>query len=107
VPQKSFTITHDKGFHIKFPNGYILSTQFGPANYCDNYDMKIGEEERKAGQLGANQVEIAVFKGNELITLPKRLTGKDHPDSVDGYIDIEKWLKYVKWLSNKNVPNSK
>lgn len=33
-----FKITGNRGFHIMFPNGIILSTQFGYGNYCDNYD---------------------------------------------------------------------
>jgi len=34
---KKFRITHNKGFHITFPNGLTLSTQFGGGNYCENH----------------------------------------------------------------------
>jgi len=33
-----FRITQGKGFHLNFPNGVTLSTQFGAGNYGDNYD---------------------------------------------------------------------
>ncbi len=36
-----FKITDGKGFHITFKNGWTISVQFGPGNYCDNYDMDI------------------------------------------------------------------
>ena len=100
MKQKAFTITQQKGFQIVFPNGYILSTQFGPANYCDNYNMDIWTEGELAGKQGSNQVEIAIFKDDELIRLPKKLRA-DTEGIVDGYIDIEKWLKYVKWVSKQ------
>lgn len=29
-----FRITHHCGFQIKLENGYVVSVQFGPGNYC-------------------------------------------------------------------------
>ena len=36
-----FRLTDGKGFHITFKNGWTISVQFGPGNYCDNYNMDI------------------------------------------------------------------
>lgn len=36
-----FRITRGKGFHVSFPNGYTVSVQFGPGNYCDHYDRGV------------------------------------------------------------------
>lgn len=33
-----FKITDNKGFQIKFENGWTVSVQWGKGNYCDNYD---------------------------------------------------------------------
>lgn len=33
-----FVITANKGFHIKFANGWAVSVQWGTGNYCDNRD---------------------------------------------------------------------
>jgi len=33
-----FAITRGKGFHLTFDNGWTASVQFGPYNYCSNYD---------------------------------------------------------------------
>lgn len=38
-----FRIIDRKGFHITFENGFTVSVQFGPANYCDNYDADMWE----------------------------------------------------------------
>lgn len=34
-----FKSTRGKGFHMTFDNGCTISVQFGPGNYCDNYDL--------------------------------------------------------------------
>jgi len=55
-----FKITNKHGFHITFENGYAVSVQFGPGNYCDNYDMEIGLDDEKAGR-GSSNAECAVW----------------------------------------------
>ena len=57
-----FKISGGKGFHVTFENGWTVSVQFGPGNYCDNYDMRVGEEETTAGKQGSHTAECAVFK---------------------------------------------
>ena len=56
-----FKITGKKGFHITFENGFTVSVQFGPGNYCDNYDMEIGRDEERAGKEGSYTAECAVW----------------------------------------------
>ncbi len=34
-----FRINDNKGFQIKFENGYTVSVQFGPGNYGSNYSL--------------------------------------------------------------------
>ncbi len=34
-----FRINDNKGFQIKFDNGYMVSVQFGPGNYGSNYSL--------------------------------------------------------------------
>jgi hypothetical protein len=68
---EGFYICDGKGFHIKFENGWTISVQFGPGNYCDNYDMRIGNAEEKAGKKGSTTAECAVISPEgELIQLP-------------------------------------
>lgn len=35
-----FNIYKGSGFHITFHNGWTVSVQFGPGNYCDNYNLE-------------------------------------------------------------------
>jgi hypothetical protein len=37
-----FEVTGNKGVYIKFPNGYSISIQWGPVNYCGNHSRDIG-----------------------------------------------------------------
>ena len=56
-----FCICGGKGFHIRFDNGWTVSVQFGPGNYCDNYDMQIGRDDKKAGEQGSRNAECALI----------------------------------------------
>ena len=56
-----FRITGNKGFHIVFKNGWTVSVQFGPGNYCDNYDRNILSEAEVCGKDGSTTAECAVW----------------------------------------------
>jgi len=93
-----FKTCNNKGFHIKFPNGITLSTQFGPGNYGDNYDdpfiMPDGKEKRSY-QYFESEVAAWDEKG-------KWITDEYRPGSggVIGYLDIGEWLKFFDWCRN-------
>lgn len=60
--EAGFKICEGKGFHITFANGFTVSVQFGPGNYCDNYGMRISAEGRcAAGEKGSRTAECAVL----------------------------------------------
>jgi hypothetical protein len=44
---KGFRSCENKGFHIRFPNGWIVSTQFGAGNYSENYNLLFDEAVRR------------------------------------------------------------
>ena len=87
---KSFRTCANKGFHIKLPNGWIVSTQFGAGNYGDNYDMifdsEIKIEDKYFGKedIESDKVEIWAFK-----------EGKDYPKEPLAYQDINQFLKFL------------
>jgi hypothetical protein len=56
-----FRITGKKGFHITFENGWTVSVQFGPGNYCDHYDGRIGQDEERLASQGSRTAETAVW----------------------------------------------
>ena len=68
-----FRITQGKGFDVAFPNGWTLSVQWGPFNYCENRDYNTGFDSLNVaaiGERGCANAEIAVIAPNgEFINL--------------------------------------
>lgn len=94
----TFRITGGKGFHITFENGYTVSVQFGPGNYCDhrNEDFDNGA---KCAEAGSGTAECAVWldKGPFL-----QLDGWD--DTVKGWMRPADVLALLVWAAAQEVP---
>lgn len=91
-----FRITDGKGFGIKFANGYTVSVQFGPGNYCENYHAKIGQEEKDCGRKGSIDAETAVISPQgELIETPY-----SNGDTVSPRNTPDKVLELLNWAAN-------
>jgi len=87
-----FKITSNKGFHITFKNGWTVSVQFGPGNYCDNYNRHIGQEEEACGKDGSQNAECAVWpKDGELYPYPEwdgeNVSNRSTPEEVLGLLN--------------------
>jgi hypothetical protein len=94
-----FKITGGKGFHIRFENGYTVSVQFGPGNYCDHYDARIGYEEAKCGQEGSLLAECAVWGPESKRELIKHELFEG--DTVGGYMSPSKVLELLNWAARQ------
>jgi len=96
-----FVITQGKGFGITFENGWYVSVQFGPFNYCDNQDYKAHEDyegnSREAGAKGCKNAECAVFDpdGN-MIPFP----GNEH-DTIKGWMGVNEVMDLLNKIRNK------
>ncbi len=109
---KNFRITKCRGFHITFPNGVTLSTQFGYINYCENryneeYDdkniIKFITEHKALTDVESDTVEVGIWdKNGEWITkkMAKEVFDKDIDDDVMGWVTIDKWIKIFDWCKN-------
>lgn len=95
-----FKITNKKGFNIKFENGFAVSVQFGPGNYCENYDKEIGREEEISGMKGSNNAECAVFNPDGKMLEYGDWAG----DIVGGYMKPSEVLKLLNWAANQEKP---
>lgn len=88
----------NQGFWLTFNNGYKLSTQFGPGNYCGNYpdtDFRIDSP------CESDDVEIAVVDKNRSWVTKEvwlKVFGEELSDDVKGFVTFEQWLKLVKYL---------
>jgi hypothetical protein len=69
----------NRGFHLTLENGYTVSVQFGPMNYCDHHHAADFNAPMQTYEWESSTAEVAVIntKG-DLIKLP-------NGDSVDGY----------------------
>lgn len=82
-----FAITRSKGFHLRFENGWTASVQFGPYNYCSNYDRPAFALAETALALGAavdleaSTAEIAAWHYVDGVDVCYEFDG----DSVAGY----------------------
>ncbi len=91
-----FKITDGKGFYIDFPNGYGVSVQFGPGNYCDHYDRRIGRDEAYCGRVGSETAEVAVIsKDGEFVQLP------GESDDVIGRCSSTRVLEIMQWAAKQ------
>jgi len=92
-----FTITGKKGFHIVFENGWGISVQFGPGNYCVHYDRSIGREEEQCGEEGSPNAEIAILGADGELFF--------HPDfggnNVAGWKEPDYVLKIMNWVASQ------
>ena len=84
-------ITQGKGFQMKFNNGWTVSVQFGPGNYCENrkYVGWSAEADRKAGEQGSPDAEIAAWDVRNAFY-------NFGSDTVKGYVSP---AEVVAWLS--------
>lgn len=93
---KSFRSCENKGFHLKFKNGWIVSVQFGYCNYSENYDLDYKDE-----KLGINNILDFHNKKPDLESDTAELwawseNGKNYPNGRPlGYQNIEQLLKFI------------
>ena len=88
-----FTITNHQGMRIEFENGWAVSIQIGPGNYCDNHDTDIMAFATTATKptnefLKSTTAETAVINpAGNLIAI------HDGEDTVQGYQTTEQVLQ--------------
>ena len=93
-----FQITNHKGFRMGFKNGFEISVQWGPGNYCERKDEDFDKpQEERFWE--SRTAEIAIFdsKDDSMITLGK--------DNVDGWLTPDKVAKVIIMVSLAKTKN--
>jgi hypothetical protein len=85
-----FESCSNKGFRITFANGYALSVQWGPINYCTNRDINANWDiamSAKDGLWESETAEVAVFDpdNNKIDMDDNQVHGHVH---ADGIVDL-------------------
>ena len=76
---------HMRGTQFKFENGYTVSVQWGPANYCRNYNpsaFPLKDTNYRRGR----DAEIAVFNPNDDFVSPELYGFPNEVDDVVAYV---------------------
>ena len=93
-------------FHIEFPNGWKISVQWGPGNYCEtrrkNEDGWINPFDDKHHTFVSTTAEIAVFhtSSNQMYPLSEH-------DNVKGWVSATGVAEYIQWVSQLDSDYSK
>lgn len=88
---RSLQITDGKGFSLSFRNGYTVSVQFGPCNYCENRGKgSVPENSLPDGIYGSNNAEISVWRDalgkDDVLRLVRGWAEADQVAEVIGYV---------------------
>ena len=96
----SFTATQNKGFRMKFDNGFSISVQWGSMNYCERKNM---DDEHKAEMkkdfIKSVDAEIAVFDSDGGM-----LAVGEH-DQVIGWLSADEVAKCITIVSSASTGN--
>ena len=95
--QTGFKITNGVGFHIMFENGYVVSVQFGPGHYCDNFNKKYGAFNGQ--DVFSTTAEVAIWNEGEyqgLIAMPQ-FDG----DTVGAKFTPKEVLELLNWAASQ------
>jgi hypothetical protein len=103
----SFIATQNKGFSLKFENGFSISVQWGTMNYCEK--KNIGTEygyEMKKPTWESTSAEIAVFKGSDS-THPggSEIIEIGEHDTVIGWLSADQVAKVIAIVSSSTTEN--
>lgn len=96
----SFITTQNKGFQIKFENGFSISVQWGTMNYCERKNlMSEHESEMKESIVESVNAEIAIFDGEgEMLEIGKH-------DTVIGWVSPDEVAKVITIVSSATTKN--
>jgi len=101
--QAHFRICDRKGFQLTFKNGYILSVQFGPGNYCSNQNRSLRcDPALPVEDVQSNTAEIAIFgprRGYHTRKAFRECFNSGAPDSA-GWVSIDQIPALVTWCAN-------
>ena len=90
-----FIATRNKGFRMGFENGFEISVQWGPGNYCERKDEEFDKSQKERFWASCS-AEIAIFDTNNrkqensdvgMISLGR--------DTVEGWVSADQVAKVI------------
>ena len=97
-----FQITGGKGFQMEFENGYRISVQFGPYNYCEKRDKSRPETDSEVWESGDAEVAVIGPNGDWATREAwQAIFGTGLTDDVSGWVSPDGVAKMVAWASQQ------
>ena len=99
-----FTTNNNKGFHLTFENGWTISVQFGPGNYCDHRSRPDTDPCITAEWYDAQPSKVRIW---ESTTAEVEAWNKDDvwynfgDDEVKGYMTANEVLELMNMIASK------
>lgn len=94
--KKRLAICDNKGFHMRFENGWTISVQFGAGSYCDNYSASIKDYGKKPSQ--SNNAEVWCWDESGNKKYPEEPTNRSSPEEI---LKIMNHISNIKEVSKK------
>ena len=95
----SFTATQNKGFRMKFDNGYSISVQWGTINYCEKKNLMAEyKDEIKEPTWKSTTAEIAVFNDTRIVPVGKH-------DDIIGWCSADEVAKIIAIIQSAHPDN--
>ena len=94
-----FTVTNAKGINITYPNGWQISVQWGPGNYCDHQhpaSLEDYDAPSKTDRWESATAEIAIFNADGGWHTPE-----GWGDTVKGYLSTAQVLHWMNYTALK------
>ena len=84
------------GFHMEFPNGWLISVQWGPGNYCQagHEYRNINPFDGQYHEFTSSTAEIAVMYKGQGTWYPL-----SESDDVMGWLNAEQVNEYIQWTA--------
>jgi hypothetical protein len=89
----SFIATQNKGFRMKFENGFSISVQWGIENYCEKKSFNTDTDPRKERLWESMSAEIAVFDRGGIIPIGEH-------DTVIGWLSADEVAKIIEGVAS-------
>ena len=89
----SFIATQNKGFRMKFENGFSISVQWGIENYCEKKSFNTNTDPRKERLWESMNAEITVFDDDGIVSI-----GGD--DQVIGWLSPDEVAKVIEGVTS-------
>ncbi len=88
-----FTSCDNSGFHITFENGWTVSVQWSPGNYCEHHWANIDGKQHEVALWKSADAEIAAWdKDNDWYDFGD--------DTVKGYLKADEVLEFMNKIAN-------